>query len=651
MIRLSLATFRERWPLFVGAIVAVAVGVALVQASLLTLISAATPSIPTGLPHDQELLLRDGYEGAVSLAGMMTGLSAFIAVFIVASTFAFTVAQRRRDLALLRLIGARRRQVRRLMFGEALVLGTLGSSAGILLGVLIAPVEVRLLAGPGLVPADFQVEWRSWIVAVSLAVGIGISVAGSFGAARRAARVRPLDGLHAVSGDRVMTLSRWAIGLIASAGAVAMIGAASSMGGTGATNMSVGIAFVAVIALSALSPTVVPLVNRLVRVFSRLLFPRSKLRELVHANVGDGVRRSAATAAPIILLVGLVVGMAGAIGVMTAGAEQEAGKNVAADLVVTTSSPIGGQLSAVPHVEAVSKESPVLVEVLERLTNDESSYAVVHAVAVDPTSYQRTHRVTPVAGDLDDLKGDAVAIDTDYTSVVHVQLGDVATIRVDGVAHDMRVVAVLPSTLTGREVLVPDRYSGAGTVSSYLVRTSGPDDAQGVAADIRRLPDRSSSGRGEGVSVSTAKAWIADDVAEQGSERRNLLIAVLGLASLYMLIAMVNAVVIGAASRRAEFAIHRLTGLSRAQVVRMALWESMAVVVVGVVLGGIAAALTIGGVAAGVSDVVGSRVVPLPWTMFGVLTLGAVVIVGVTSVLTTLAATRRSPIGAAAAKE
>jgi putative ABC transport system permease protein len=651
MIRLSWGTFRDRWPLFVGAIVAVAVGVALVQASLLALISAATPSIPAGLPHDQELLLRDGYTGAVSLAGMMTGISAFVAVFIVASTFAFTVAQRRRDLALLRLVGAKRRQVRRLMFGEALVLGTLGSSAGILLGVLIAPVEVRLLARPGLVPATFHAEWRPWIVAVSLAVGIGISVAGSVGAARRAARVRPLEGLHAVNGDRVMTVSRWAIGLSSSAGAVAMIAVATSMGGTAAMNMSIGIALVAVIALSALSPTVVPLVNRLVRVFSRLLFPRSRLAELVHANVGDGVRRSASTAAPIILLVGLVVGMAGAIGVITAGAEQEAEKNVNADLVVTSSPHIGGQLADVPHVEAVSKESPVLVEVLERLTNGSSSYAVMHAVAVDPSSYQQTHHVTAVAGELDDLKGDTVALDTDYASVLHVQLGDVATIRVDGVAHDMRVVAVLPSTLNGREVLLPDRYSRAGTVSNYLVRTTDPDDSQGVAADIRRLPHRSLSGRDDDVSVSSAKAWIADDVAKQSSERRYLLIAILGLATVYMLIAMVNAVVIGAASRRAEFAIARLTGLSRAQVVRMALWESMAVVVVGVFLGGIAAAFTIGGVASGVSDVVGSRVLPLPWTMFGVLTLGAVVIVGTTSVLTTLAATRRSPIRAAAAKE
>ncbi len=651
MIRLSLATFRERWPLFIGAIVAVAVGVALVQASLLTLISAATPTIATGLPHDQDLLLRDGYEGAVSLAGMMTGISAFVAVFIVASTFAFTVAQRRRDLALLRLIGASRRQIRRLIFGEALVLGTIGSAVGILLGVVIAPVEVRLLGTPGLVPEDFHAEWRSWIVAVSLAVGIVISVAGSFGATRRAARVRPLDGLHAVSGDRVMTVSRWAIGLISSAGVIAMIAAATAMGGTSAMNMSVGIALVAVIALSALSPMVVPLVNRLVRVFSRLLFPRSKLGELVHANVGDGVRRSASTAAPIILLVGLVVGMAGAIGVMTAGAEQDAEKTVDADLVVTTSTHIGGQLSAVAHVEAVGKESPVLIEVLERLTNGSSSYSVVHAVAVDPTSYQQTHHVTAIAGDLDDLKGEAVAIDTDYASVLHVKAGDLETIRVDGVAHDLRVVAVLPSTLSGREVLLPDRYSGAGTVDNYLVRTTDPDDSQRVAADIRRIADRSLSPRDDDVSVSTAKAWIADNVAQQSSERRYLLIAILGLATLYMLIAIVNAVVIGAASRRSEFAIHRLTGLSRAQVVRMALCESMAVAVVGVVLGGIAAAFTIGGVAAGVSDVVGSRVAPLPWTMFGVLTLGAVVIVAVTSMLTTLAATTRSPIRAAAAKE
>src|SRR5262245_22470744 len=328
---MSWSTFRERWQVFVGAIVTVCFDLALVQSSLLTLVSAATAKIPPGLSAAEARELSDGYAGAVSLLGITVGLAVFVAVFIVASTFAFTVAQRRRDLALLRLIGAKRRHVRQLMFGEALVLGTLGSLAGIVLGVLITPVEVLLLARPGLVPASFHAAWRPWIVAVSFGVGIGISVAGSFVAARRAARVRPLEGLRRVNGDRVMTVSRWVIGLLASAGAVAMIAAATSMGGTAAMNVSIGIAFVAVIALTALSPTVVPLVNRLLQVPSRLLFPRSRIRELVHANVGDGVRRSASTAAPIILLVGLVVGMAGAVGVITAGAEQEAEKKMDAD--------------------------------------------------------------------------------------------------------------------------------------------------------------------------------------------------------------------------------------------------------------------------------------------------------------------------------
>jgi hypothetical protein len=150
---------------------------------------------------------------------------------------------------------------------------------------------------------------------------------------------------------------------------------------------------------------------------------------------------------------------------------------------------------------------------MERLENGESSYAVVHAASLDPSGYQRTHHLTEIAGDLDDLKGDTVAIDTDYASVIHVQRGDVARIRVDGVAHDLRVVAVLPSTLNGREVLLPEWYSDAATMSSYLVRTTAPEDSRGVAADIRRLLDGSSSGRGADGSVSTAEAWIADDVA------------------------------------------------------------------------------------------------------------------------------------------
>src|SRR5262245_39336769 len=142
---MSWSTFRDRWQVFLGAIVTVCLGVALVQSSLLTLISAATADVPPGLPAAQARAISDGYVAAVSLLGIGLGLSTFVAVFIVSSTFAFTVAQRRRDLALLRLTGASRGQVRRLLLGEALLLGTVGSALGIVAGLPVMRLQGLML--------------------------------------------------------------------------------------------------------------------------------------------------------------------------------------------------------------------------------------------------------------------------------------------------------------------------------------------------------------------------------------------------------------------------------------------------------------------------------------------------------------------------
>jgi putative ABC transport system permease protein len=145
--------------------------------------------------------------------------------------------------------------------------------------------------------------------------------------------------------------------------------------------------------------------------------------------------------------------------------------------------------------------------------------------------------------------------------------------------------------------------------------------------------------------------WIRDDVDRQQQESLKVMLALLGMASLYTVIAMINAVVIAAADRTAEFATARLTGLTRRQVVRAALWESLAVVAVGVLLGGLAAAGTVAGVSAAVSDIVGTSVVSVPWPLFAGLAAGAALVVGVTSVLTTRAATRRPAVALAGARE
>ncbi len=650
MIRLSWSTFRDRWQLFVGATVAVALGVALVQASLLTMISAASPTIPLGLSARDELVLRDAYTGAVSLSGIMMGVSIFVAVFVVGSTFAFTVAQRRQDLALLRLVGAKPRQVRRLLMGEALLLGTLGTILGVLLGVLVARFETWMFARFEFVPDGFTARWRWWIVSVSAAVGIGVAVLGCLSASRRASRVRALDALRDVGvADRVMTPSRWIIGLVAAAGAVVLMIATAISPGESAMDSAIPICLVSVVALSALCPVVVPPIGGLLDAASRALFPRSRLAELVHANLRDGVRRTSSTAAPIILLVGLVVGLAGSIDVIDAGRREEAARTVVGDLVVTTNQPMRRQMDAIGDVRAISEEVPVLVEARVVDSDGAASYEAVEAVAVGAEGYPQIHRLHDVEGELAQLHGDTIAVDRAFASRLRADVGDTAGVRIDGVSRDLTIVAVLSNTMTGPDVLLPlELAPAASDARRFIVQMDHPDRAS-LAASLTTRGSR--PGSEPDVEVSDLDVWVDGAIGNQRQVSQDVLLAILGLATVYIVIAVINTVVIAGADRREEFAIARLTGLTRAQVTLTAVWESLAVVTVGAVLGAAAATTTLIGVAAGVSDVVGARVISIPWTLLVATIAGALLVATGSGALTAWAATSEPAIKVAGARQ
>lgn len=633
MIRMSWSTFRDRWQLFVGAMVTVCLGVALVQSSLLALISAAAPSIPAGLPPVEEQALRDGYDTSSALLGMIVSLSFFIAIFIVSSTFAFTVAQRRRDLALLRLTGASRRQVRRLLLGEALLLGLLGTAGGILLGLPVMRFEAWMLNRLGFVPAGFSVEWQSWVIAVAAGTGTGIAVLGVLGASRRAARVRALEALRETGqAARVMTWSRWVFGLFFLAGGTALITLAPAVGGDAALALSLLVCIVLVIAFSALSPLVVPLVGRLLGLLAR----RALLGHVAHANLRSGVRRSAATAAPILVLVGLVAGIGGTLGAVTAGSRAEAVRTLNGDLIVSADRSVTAELTAVDGVRTVSEETPVAFRVEQAEPGEEPEFGAVDGIAIDPAAYQLTHHLPLDAGSLDALRGQTVAVNSGYAPEQHWQVGGTLRVRIDDTPRDLRIVAVIPLRIAGPDFLLPDGVVPAGDAErQYVVQVDNGVDPAAVAGRI----DTAKLGK-----VSTVADWIRDDVDQQQHDSLKVMVALLGMATLYTMIAMVNAVVIAAADRTAEFAAARLTGFTRGQVVRTALWESLAVVVVGILLGGLAAAGTVTGVSAAVSDIVGTSVVSVPWLLFGGLAAGAALVVGVASVLTTLAATRQPAV-------
>ena len=133
-------------------------------------------------------------ESLVAIFGTMGGIAGFVALFVVAGTFALVIAQRRRETAVLRALGATPRQVRRLIATEALFVSLAASALGLLAGRPLANALVDLLAGHGDVPAGFT-PGHSWIPLVAaLGMGVGIAQLAVVAAARRAGKVRPGRG-------------------------------------------------------------------------------------------------------------------------------------------------------------------------------------------------------------------------------------------------------------------------------------------------------------------------------------------------------------------------------------------------------------------------------------------------------------------------
>ncbi len=128
--------------------------------------------------------------------GALAGIAGAVALFVVAGTFALAIAQRRRETAVLRALGATPRQVRRLIAAEALIVSVLATALGLAAGAPLAGGLVDLLAGHGTVPRGFA-PVASWIpLAGAIALGIGIAQVAVVAAARRAGRTAPAEALR-----------------------------------------------------------------------------------------------------------------------------------------------------------------------------------------------------------------------------------------------------------------------------------------------------------------------------------------------------------------------------------------------------------------------------------------------------------------------
>ncbi|MFC5182710.1 FtsX-like permease family protein [Actinomadura harenae] len=642
---MSWSTFRERWTLFAGALLTVVFGVGLLQASIMVSLGAEHPRIPAGSTPGETARIKDAYEGAGSLLGMTAMLACFLAVFIIGSTFAFTVAQRRADLALLRTLGASRPQVVTLLFGEALLLGLLGSAGGILFGIPLMWAQAYLLTSNGILPDSFAPHWDNGVLLGSVAAGVGMALTGSIAATLRAARVRPLEALRDIGGAaRIMTPGRWIWGVGMLALSVAMVAMEGGADFLGAMLIAMGVSFSGAIGLSALSPLVVPLAGHLLRPFTRF----GPLAELAQANLRDGKRRAAATAAPMIVLTALVVGLTAMLGTQAKAGGVDVKRKIVGEYVVTSNGVDARRIASVPGVAASSTAvtADISLTVTENNGTKRGYRKKVQAgiIAIDPAAYQATHTSRPVSGSLDALRGNAVVAGPG-SAEDGVRRGSTAVADLGDRKVRLKVVARMPATLENNAdaffvpnwLLSEDMLAKAEAETTVKVASgTSPADVANRLRDLR-------IGK-----VQTVSAWADARVGEQMKQNNSVMMVLMGLSAVYAIVAIINAMVIAGTERRREFAVARLTGLSRRQVVRSALLEASGVTLIGVGLGLVVALAALGGFLFGPD---GLEVLSVPWTLIVLIVLGAFGISTLTSTFTTRAATRPAPVTLAAARE
>lgn len=643
MIRLAVRTFFDRWQLFVGTVLAVTAGVAIVHAGMTIILGVEKAEAPSGSTPEQAEAFRQAANGASTLTGMMVMLGAFLTVFVVGSTFSFAVDQRRGDLAILRLSGVTSRQVSGLLLAEAFLAAVLGTVAGALLGIGLTAVQRVILTSLGTFPTGLVVPVRPAVLVLDLVVAVTVCLAGAWGPARRATKISPLDALRRSNSEqRLMTTRRWTAAVVAIAlTAVQTYFSATAGGMLIPLLLGMGIVITASVAMSRLSPLLVPAAARALTPLAR----RSPVTDLAVANLRDAVRRTASCAAPMIVLVSLVMGLQGILDTQTRAAATEATHLLRADLIATGD---GIDLDALHTIAGVSLAAPeTVVPLAVQLTRGGATTdGPGTVVAVDPVAFRATHLQRPGIGDIADFGSDSIVFGPGLDSTMVHPHYDEITVTIAGDTVTLYEAARLGETIAGvdgfyidRSVLPPDLLDRPTTVLIQLE----PGADTGVV-------ERELTAAGATTVQTPAESSERQDSVKD-SENRGVMAAIVGLGSLYALISVLSTIAIAIGLRRSEMATLRLAGLTRRQIQHTAVVEALAATTIGLILGAIAAVLALVGLWAATYRVYGTPVIAIHWTLLGGITLLTAALTTITAIVATRSAIKTPAIQALGRQE
>jgi putative ABC transport system permease protein len=532
-------------------------------------------------------------------------ISLFVGMFIIYNTFSIVVAQRARDMAMLRAIGASRGQVVRSVIFESVAVGVVASAAGLGVGVLMSFGLRALLGGVGLeVPGGPIVIVPSTVV-TAMVVGTLITVASALWPALRSSRVKPIAALRDVAIDvSGSSAARTGAGMAVVGLGVVSFGA--GIVGVGSSLALIGFGTVAtIIGVFVLGPVIArPLVAALGAPVQAIFGITGRL---ARENVMRNPKRTSATASALMIgvtLVGFITILASSFKVAISDTLAE---SLQADYVVAASGSFGlspeieADLAALPEVATVSPVRSSAIEV---------DGAATEVAAIDIKTIDRVADLGVTGGRLAELSGRSVAVEDRRAEADGLAIGDTLIVTFPRTGPVELIVRALidrpPPGFDGAVYVVGlDIYEANVTDQFdrqvFVTLADGVSPAQATTA-LENVLARWPNGELQD------QAAFEASVASQIDTILNLIYGLLGLAIVIALIGIANTLALSVHERRRELGLLRAVGMTRPQVRSAIRWESVMIALMGTFLGFILAVAGAWGI---ISAIEGDRPIPL----------------------------------------
>ncbi|WKX72258.1 ABC transporter permease [Streptomyces sp. XD-27] len=560
------------------------------------------------------------------------GIAVLVGIFLIVNTFSMLVAQRTREIGLMRAIGASRRQINRSVLIEALLLGVVGSALGVLGGIGVAVGLMKLMGGAGLNLSTDELTVKTATPVVGLTIGIVVTVIAAYIPARRAGKISPMAALREAGtpADARAGRIRAAIGLLLTAG-----GAAALVMAAGADKAADGSMFLALGVLLSLIGFIVigPLLaGFLVRVVSAVVLRAfGPVGRMAERNALRNPRRTGATGSALMIGLALVACLSVVGSSMVASASDELDKSVGADFIVQADN----NQSITAKIAKTVHRVHGLEHVTDLKTFDDVRIAtpdgktVKQELQVAQATFAEDLRTPVVSGELAGAFGrDAISVPEGFAKDHKVKPGDTLRVTIPGGRTGTFTVAAVTSEDVSLNkgafyigIKTAEKYVPADLMPTndmmFAVAKDGQDDAayESLKKALKQYP---------GIEVRNQadyKKLMEDEVGQL----LDLIYGLLALAIIVAVLGVVNTLALSVVERTREIGLMRAIGLSRRQMRRMIRLESVVIAIFGALLG-LGLGMAWGATAQKLLALEGLKVLEIPWPTIGTVFLGSAVV-------------------------